>query len=342
MKKPWVKMLLIFLISTVFLYFFFRKVEWKRILETLTDVDPILFILIILMVPLHLVTRAIRWTYLLRQEKKNVSFYNRFAANTVGFTVSFIFPGRLGELVKPLYLAKKENMKKGFVLGTQVVERIFDILTMCFLLGLFLLAKPIFPAYFRAQPEAYEKLQFWGIIGLIFAVVLVLLILSLYFFRAKTLSVIKFVLKPFPKKISHFILEMVEEFIQGLKFFHSVGDMLLYVLLSLVVWIGIMFYYWVFCFAYHVYVPFFLLVPYIFLTMVGASIPTPGMVGGYDYFSKLGMTSFLGIGASQAFAMTAVMHAIQVVVTCLMGYAILWKDGMSIFQVKKLSEEQPE
>ena len=76
--------------------------------------------------------------------------------------------------------------------------------------------------------------------------------------------------------------------------------------------------------------------------MVGASIPTPGMVGGYHYFSKLGMTSFLGIGASQAVAMTAVMHAIQVVVTCLMGYAILWKEGMSIFQVKKLSEEQPE
>ena len=232
MKKPWVKILLVFLLSAVFLYFFFRKVEWKSILETLTSVDPILFILVILMVPLHLLTRAVRWTYLLRQEKKNVSLYNRFAANTVGFTVSFIFPGRLGELVKPLYLAKKENMKKGFVLGTQVVERIFDILTMCFLLGLFLLAKPMFPAYFRAQPEAYEKLQFWGIIGLIFAVVMVLLILSLYFFRAKTLAVIKFVLKPFPKKFSHFILELVEEFIQGLKFFRSAGDLFLYMFLS--------------------------------------------------------------------------------------------------------------
>ncbi|MBN2244459.1 MAG: flippase-like domain-containing protein [Candidatus Aminicenantes bacterium] len=342
MRKTWVKVLIVFLLSAVFLFFFFRKVEWKRILETLTDVDPILFILIILLVPLHLLTRAIRWTYLLRQEKKHVSLYNRFAANAVGFTVSLIFPGRLGELVKPLYLAKKENMKKGFVLGTQVVERIFDILTMCFLLGLFLLAKPIFPAYFRAKPEAYEKLQFWGIIGLVFAVVLVLLILSLYFFRGKTLSVIRFMLKPFPQKFSHFIMDLVEEFIQGLKFFHSAGDLFLYVLLSLFVWVGIMFYYWIFCFAYHVYVPFFLLVPYIFLTMVGASIPTPGMVGGYHYFSKLGMTSFLGIGATQAVAMTAVMHAIQLVVTCLVGYAILWKEGISLLQVKKLSEDKPE
>jgi len=36
--------------------------------------------------------------------------------------------------------------------------------------------------------------------------------------------------------------------------------------------------------------------------------------------------------------MTIVVHAIQVVVTCLIGYTILWKEGISLFQLKKLGE----
>jgi len=76
-----------------------------------------------------------------------------------------------------------------------------------------------------------------------------------------------------------------------------------------------------------------------FLTMVGASIPTPGMVGGFHYFSKLGLTSFFNVDPNLAVGMTIVMHALQLVVTCIIGYAILWKDGISMFQIKKLREE---
>jgi hypothetical protein len=74
--------------------------------------------------------------------------------------------------------------------------------------------------------------------------------------------------------------------------------------------------------------------------MVGASIPTPGMVGGFHYFSKVGMTSFFQIESNQAVGMTIVIHAVQVVVTCLLGYAILWKEGISLLQIKKLGEDR--
>jgi hypothetical protein len=50
------------------------------------------------------------------------------------------------------------------------------------------------------------------------------------------------------------------------------------------------------------------------------------------------MTSLFGISASRAVGMTIVIHAIQVVVTCLIGYVILWKDGLSVFKLKKLRE----
>jgi len=81
------------------------------------------------------------------------------------------------------------------------------------------------------------------------------------------------------------------------------------------------------------------MVPFTFLLGVGASIPTPGMVGGFHSFSRLGLTSFFNIEVNLALAMTIVLHAITVVVTCLIGYAILWKEGISFFQLKKIGEE---
>ena len=339
MKKTWLRYAVILLITIAFLYLFFRRVEWKEAFQSITDVNLVWFIIMLLLAPFHLFTRALRWDYLLRHEKKGVSFYNRFAANAVGFTVSMIFPGRLGEIVRPIYLAKKENMKKGFVLGTVVVERIFDVFTMCFILGIFLVSKPLYASIFVIDEEIYAKLYFWGIGGISFATLFLIITLCLYFFKEKTLSVIKFFLRPVPQKISEKILVLSEEFIQGLKFFHSLKDLFIYILLSFVVWLGIILFYWVFFFAYNISIPFFFLFPFVFMLMIGASIPTPGMVGGFHLFSKLGLISFYNIEANLATGITIVMHGVQVIMTCLIGYVILWREGTSIFQVKKISEE---
>jgi len=340
MRKTWIRLVLILLLMVVFLYFFFKSVEWKEVFSYLTGIDIKIFILVTLLTPMHFATRGYRWKYLLMHEKKDAKFSNMFAGNVVGFTVTYIFPGRLGELVKPLYLAQKEKMSKGFVVGTVVVERTFDLFTMSFLLGLFLISQPLYSSHFQIKEETFSHLYLWGIVAVSFATVLLIFSLSFYFFKEKTLSFVRFILKPFSRKISNQVLELSQEFIQGLKFFHSIGNLLIYILLSFVVWLGIIFYYWIFFLAYDISLPFFFLFPYVFLVMVGASIPTPGMVGGFHSFSKFGLTSLFHIDINLAVAMTIVVHAIQLVMTCLMGYAILWKEGISIFQLRKLGEKE--
>jgi uncharacterized protein (TIRG00374 family) len=339
MKKNWVRFGLIAVLTGIFLFFFFRSVKWAEVARYLRGVNIPLFIVSLVIVPLHLVTRSLRWDYLIMHEKSGVPFASFFAANSIGFTVNFIFPGRLGELVRPLYLAQKEKIRKGFCLGTIVVERTFDTLTMCFFLGVFLLARPLFSSRFQAEAEGTASLKLWGIVGLILTVLLLAIILSLYFFREKALFFINRVLKPFPEKISHKVLALSEEFICGLKFFHSLRSLLMYAFFSAVVWLGIIFYYWIFFLAFGIKLSYFLLVPYVFLTMVGASIPTPGMVGGFHYFSRLGMTSLYGLDPNLAVGVTILVHAVQLVVTSLIGYAILWKEGMSLFQLKRLGEK---
>jgi len=340
-KKHWFRFGIILFLTFIFLYFFFRSVkDWDKVLASLTAVRIPFFALSVVLVPLHLFTRGYRWKYLLIHEKPDVRVYNLFAANAVGFTVNLIFPGRLGELVKPLYLAKKENLRKGFCLGTVVVERTFDIFTMCALLGMFMIARPLFVKILPVDPETASNLTKWGILGVAFASVLLVVTLGLYFFKNPTLRIIRAVLSPLPGRWSAKILELIDEFIEGLKFFRSPANMLMYTLMSFVVWLGIVSYYWIFFLAYKQNVPFFFMIPYCFLVMVGASIPTPGMVGGYHYFSQVGMASVLHLDPNLAVSMTIVVHAIQLVVTCLVGYVILGKEGLSLFQLKKLGESE--
>jgi len=341
MKKNHIRAIVLFALTFVFLFFFFRSVEWSEVLGYMDDIDFGLFIVLVLLVPVNFVFRAIRWDCLLKHEKKGVSFFNRFAGNAVGFAVTFLFPGRLGELVKPLYLAQKEGLKKGFVIGTVVVERMFDLFNMCFLLGVFFLSRPLYTSIFNLEidQEAYSNLALWGIIGIAIAVVILLVSLALYFFKEKTLKVFAFFLKPLSQKWRDTIMGLIDEFIQGLKFFHSVGDVFVYIFWSLVVWINITFFYWVWLVAFDVRVPFFYIFPFVFLTMVGASIPTPGMAGGFDWFSKYGLTTLYGIEANLAVGMTLVVHAIQLAVTYVVGYGILWKEGISLLQIKKMGEK---
>jgi len=338
MKKSFLRTGVMIIITTVFLFFFFKGVEWREALSYLSGINIKFFILTTLLAALHLLTRSLRWHFLLKQEKKGVSLYNRFAANAVGFTVTMLIPGRIGELVKPLFLARKENMRKGYVLGTVVVERIFDLFTMCIILGVFLVARPLYESFFPVDADIYSRLYVWGYISLGIALFLFVFILLLFLFRQKALSFFRVLLRPFTEKMTSKILEIGDDFIQGLKFFHSFQDFFLYILFSFVVWLGIIFFYWMFFFTFNISVPYFLVIPYSFMVMIGASIPTPGMVGGFHYFSRLGLTIFFNINSNQAFGMTIVIHSLQVVVTCLIGYAILWKERLSLFQVRQIGE----
>ena len=234
---------------------------------------------------------------------------------------------------------RKEGLRKGFVLGTAVIERAADILSMCVILGVFLIFRPIMASSLNLDMMAMNRLQTWGILALAVALVIILVAMALIFFREKTLAVIDFFLKPFPQKISHKIHELSDEFIHGLKFFHSGRQVFLFILWSLIVWLGIILFYWVFFFAFGIHMSYFALFPYVFFLLIGASIPTPGMVGGFHAFSKLGLTALYGIEVNLAIGMTIVVHAVQVVMTYITGYAILWKEGISLVQLKHMGEE---
>jgi len=343
-RKHAIRLALVLGLTAALLYFFIRGTDWGEAFRYLrTHVKWGMLLLVVLITPMHMLTRSWRWKVLMVHEKPDIRMYNMIAANAVGFTVSYIFPGRIGELVKPLYLARQEKCRPGFAVGTVVVERIFDVFTMCALLGIFLLARPLYVSIFKLQADSLKNLTVLGLIGAAAATVLLAVCLGFIFFRDKALALTGAVLKVriFPEKFRAKVLELLHEFIDGLKFFRSFRTLLAYILLSFVVWLGIIFYYWVFFLAFDIRLNYFFLFPYIFLTAVGASIPTPGMVGGYHAFSKQGLIELFGMNPNEAGGLTIVFHLVQYIVTCLVGFLFLWKDGQSLVQIKRLGETEP-
>ncbi len=335
-RKTLVRLSVIFALTAVFLFFFLRSVDWAEVGRFLKGMNPWWAIVAVGVTPLHLFTRGWRWKYLLHHEKRDVRFSSLWMGNAVGFTVTFILPGRVGELIKPIYVARREGMRTGFAIGTVVVERIFDIFTMCALLGGFLLLRPHSAVGASVPAEKFAPLYLWGILGTVLAFVLLLLCLLFFFYKEKALRVSAKVLFFLPHGIKDRVLHLLHELIDGLKIFHNLGDFVAYILLGFVVWLNILFQYWIYFLAFRYPLPFFSLIPYLFLVAIGASIPTPGMAGGYHYFSKLGLVTFLGMAASQAVGFTIVVHAVQLVVTCIIGYTILWKEGLSLFQLRRM------
>ncbi|MDD8027065.1 MAG: lysylphosphatidylglycerol synthase transmembrane domain-containing protein [Acidobacteriota bacterium] len=335
-KKRIIQAGAVVLLTALFLVVFLRSIkDWGQVLRYVSGMDWRWAIPALLATPLHFFTRGLRWKYLLHHEKRGIRFSSLWKGNVVGFTVTYIFP-RLGELAKPLYVARREGMRTGFVIGTCVVERIFDIMTMTALLGLYLLGSPFFGSRMPVTTaKGLSELQTLGGLALGLAVILLAIIMLFYFFKEKALKVAAKVLRFLPHGPRDKVLNLLQEFIDGLRIFHNLGDFVIYVALGFVVWLSITLYYWLYLFAFHFPVPFIWMFPYLFLTAVGASIPTPGMVGGFHTFSQLALVEVLRMNGNMAAGFTIVVHAVQLVLTFVMGYIILSREGLNLFQFQK-------
>lgn len=135
MKKP---------ILTIFQYLFFLglgilfvwltvrgigKDDWQHIKLSLQNARHWVIFPVLLLLLLSHYLRALRWKILMEPLGYTPSTFNTFAAVMIGYLVNSGVP-RLGEVVKCTLLAKYENMRADRVVGTIVVERIVDLVSL--------------------------------------------------------------------------------------------------------------------------------------------------------------------------------------------------------------------
>tara|TARA_B100000029_G_C17527932_1_gene942295 strand:+ start:258 stop:1193 length:936 start_codon:yes stop_codon:yes gene_type:complete len=117
-------------LSIFLIYFPIKNFSYLSFVEYLTNLESsyILYSIIILIFVVYI--RTIRWGYLFKnQPNRNILYKAQF----IGYFGNNVLPLRLGELLRAFYVGEKENKSKSKVIGTIVLERIFDLFGCGFL-----------------------------------------------------------------------------------------------------------------------------------------------------------------------------------------------------------------
>jgi len=78
--------------------------------------------------------RIERWRYLLKPIG-HTSFDSAARATTIGYAANALLPGRVGEVLRPYILARRESISGSAAFATVVIERLFDLFAIVLLVA---------------------------------------------------------------------------------------------------------------------------------------------------------------------------------------------------------------
>jgi glycosyltransferase 2 family protein len=116
-------------ISIVALWLVLRSVDLAATAEALRSADWRWIAVLFGFTCLDLVIRALRWQRLLAPIAP-VPYLHTLEYLCVGYLANNILPARLGELVRSHYAGDREGISRSTTLGTIVVERVVDLVTV--------------------------------------------------------------------------------------------------------------------------------------------------------------------------------------------------------------------
>jgi hypothetical protein len=89
-----------------------------------------------------LIGRCVRWQLLFRPQHR-VRLMSAVSSTLIGYMLNTVLPGRVGELARGALIARTDRVHPAKALGTIVVEKIMDVLTLLGLLVLLTLFVPL-------------------------------------------------------------------------------------------------------------------------------------------------------------------------------------------------------
>lgn len=278
-----------------------------------------------------LLCRAWRWQYILKSMSP-VKYSSTLSGIFICYMANNILPLRAGELVRAVYLARKEKQRVSPVMATVVVERISDSLAVIFFLAVVMLFLDI-PAEHQDLNQAIHK---GGIGALVLALGLLFCLYIFYFWREPVLKMLGIMLKPMGEKIQERLLNELIKFSAGLSILGKPVRLFSVMMLSFLVWLVNLIPIWAVGAGFGVKLSFIDSLFLLILDAFAASIPAaPGFWGTFHLITQKGM-AFLGVlNSEQALSFAIVLHSFYFFPTTIVGLVLLWREGYSIRGLKR-------
>jgi len=298
-------------LTIVFLAMALSKVNMVEFADELWAVDYRWLIPSALCTLLGYVVRTVRWQVILSGAAR-APIRTLFPILIMGFATNNVLPGRLGEFWRAYLLGRKRGVRKSLALASVFVERVFDGLTLIFLLGIVSMSIQL-PGWGR-QVEILAAFVFLG------ATTAIALVLR----RPKQMmAIMRVMLRPLPARWSNWSEERVEYFVEGLSPLRQRTVLVSATALSVLVWVLEGASYFLLSRGMNLGLAPDLVVPGMGLALVtinlGIMIPSgPGYVGTQEWFGTSALEA-VGATAQAALALVLVSHVVQYVLVTGLG-----------------------
>ncbi len=312
-------------ISAVFLYLAFRKVDFAQVWTFLKQARWGWVLPGLAFYFLGVWLRALRWQLLLKPLKL-LPIRKLFPVVAIGYMGNNVYPARAGEFLRAILLKSKQQVEISASLATIVVERLFDALVI---LGLVLLNLSQLSALPSAQGYlgTIRGVATWG--SIIFLGLLAVFLAMVFFPRPTKTLTDWMVAHLVPKKLRPAISGIVEKFIHGLSSLRSVSETLKVLLLSVAVWVCETGLYWGVMKAMGLELSFMALMLVNGVINLVLLVPAaPGGLGTFDAACKA-MLEVFGVGSELALGYTLLLRVALWVPITILGALFFFREGFS-------------
>jgi len=323
-------------VGAALLALFLYNVDLRAVASEIVHAHVGWLALSVLTMLVNLAIRSWRWQYLL-EPLGRPSFASSFRATSVGFAASTVLPARAGEVIRPYFLSRQENISATGAFATIILERVLDMVTVLVLLAAYVIF--FAPSTSQHNHVAFETVKWAGLSAAMvsLAVLVVLFLLAGNPARlAESLSRLEGVL---PSKLAGLLARIAEKFATGLGAIRKPGRLLVALALSFPLWLSIAAGIWAVAVAFHLAVPFVGSFLVIALLVVGVAVPTPGAVGGFHAAFRFAATTFFGAPDDAAVGAAIVLHLFTVGPTLMLGLLFAAQEGLNLAGMRTLADQ---
>jgi uncharacterized protein (TIRG00374 family) len=310
-------------ISALAIYLLSQQVKPEELGQVLSQAQPLPIAVVVLTVMVSLLTRVMRWQVLFLPDRR-VPFGPLAGTLAISYMASTFLPLRAGELVRAVFLGQRESIAIPRIVGTILLEKLFDFLAIGVMLALLVVLAPMRP-----------ELQVGA--GTIASVILVGFgfVVALAVWREPTLRLVGFVEKLMPLglgtrlRLTHAARQFAEG-TDSLRVPRLWAPLLGW---TTVTWISSVVTAWAGCLALGAQPGLPAVLFLIVLTSSGQAVPSsPGYVGVYHYLASVALTTF-GVDSATALGIALITHAFSYGSLVIVGLIALWTGGYTFADV---------
>ncbi len=337
---PRARVLISLALTLLLLYFFLRGVDLRAAWQEARSARPLWLLVCVVGSFLHFILRAARWRVQLTTPDRPVPFKLCLTCTSLGYFISAILPGRVGDLARPVMLGARVGLSRSYTLATVLVERtVLDPLTLLALLGVVLVSGTTGAVASSGPGSPLERI---GTLSALLAAAIVVAVMVAAGLLARRERLLAWLRRPAargPRWRSR-LLDSAERFGDGLASLARRRVWAPVLLGSFLTWAAVCLGMWAGMRAFGVELGYGGAILLTVLAALGVALPTPGGVGGFHVAVQFGLETLYDVPGERSVPATLVTHLLMLLPAFTIGGWTAWREGSSVLGAWRHDERE--